>query len=254
MTSEQSGLPALRIDARDARMHPLIAGTLQRLLPGTTIQTTEQLTFGDYVFDGVFDDRKITIGIELSSVNDVIGKINSNRLDYQLTGMLNTYDVSILMITGNYLPDKNGYVVVYGAPRNTKYERFANALFSAQMHGVVVDNAPPGEANAALRIAHHYKYWQKAKHDSFRGLKAKDEKVFLPTGEGIDHQVQAVMAWPGIGEKMARDALRTFGSIRALTQMPKTELRKIPGWGVTTSANIFDFLGEVPSWVESSDE
>jgi ERCC4-type nuclease len=249
---------ALRIDVREAKLHIPLVQSLRTSLTNVPIIDTEMMKFGDYAWDGKLGDQTVRIGLELSSVSDVIGKLNNNRFDYQMTGLLGEYDIRILMISGSYLPDRDGYVVVHGAPRTMKYKRFANSLFSAQMHGIVVDNVPSGTLNVAERIAQHYTYWQKDTHTSFRGLSATAravsetgediDGVFIPTGAAVDKQVQALMMWPTIGEDKARNALQFAGSVRALSMLGKEALRQIPGWGPATAATVDDFLSAVPTW------
>ncbi|MCK9469449.1 MAG: helix-hairpin-helix domain-containing protein [Porticoccaceae bacterium] len=245
MPSQPASPNTLYVDSRDARQHGNVVDAIKKIIPAVPV-VDQMMQYGDYVFGGKLPEGgDVRVAIELSSVSDVIGKINSNRFDYQLSGMLKSYDVCILMITGNYMPDRDGYVVVHGAPRTMKYKRFTSMLFSAQMHGIVVDNIPAGVQSTAEAIAARYLYWQKSSHDTFRGLTARPDRVFLPTGDALDEQIQALMMWPGIGEDKARAALETVGSIRALTQLDKSALRTIPGWGIQTAANIDNFLSSV---------
>lgn len=246
----------LTIDSREAKAHPVIVSELKHLFGPEHLDTCTTLDFGDYTFTGASDHptlhRPPTIAIELATVSDLLGKINSGRLAFQLSGMIDRYDVRILMIESAVQTNKYGSIVLPGAPQQMPYTRLAEVLFAAQSHGVIVEYASSREHVAEL-IHSNYKYWQKPyeQHKSFRPAQLSYDAL-IPLGEALDSRVSNLMGLPGIGEQKATDALDLYKSIGLIYQLPAIALRAIPGWGATTAQRVYNFIhtnvesGEVP--------
>lgn len=240
----------LSVDDREQRDHPQIFATLLKNLNHTNVGKV-RLDYGDYTFLGApYPQRDGTvrpprIGIEYATLSDVLGKITSGRYGQQLTGMLTTYDVSILLIEGPvYAAKGSKNLQVFGAPIQFPKSRWDSIRFSTEMHGVrvfVADN----RAEAAEWIIKWYRWWREdpEKHQLFRHREAEiqldraelspDELPFdVPIGEPIDRAVSVMMAVVhGLGKKRVISALDKYGDLRTLFMLPESALREIDGWG-----------------------
>lgn len=239
-----SGLPALFIDDREARMHGQIVQELE--LEGIPC-VIERSDFGDYVFTGAHNTklgRSPRIAIELSSVSDVVGKLNNDRLAFQLSNMLLQYDVAILMVTSIPQVSSEGYVVLPRMPKACTYDRLIDVLAGAQAHGVIVLYCASNDT-IAKRLAHVVRYYAKSEgdHKYFRPQNINRE-VTIPIGPEIDKRIQALMGLPGIGEQRAVDALKVFGSVRNVMLASEKGLREIPGWGELTAKKVYNFISK----------
>lgn len=240
----KSGLPPLFIDDREARMHGQIVTALE--LEGIPC-VIERSDFGDYWFTGAINTRlgrSPRIAIELSTVSDVVGKLNNDRLAFQLSNMLLQFDVAILMISSLIQVSSEGYVVLPRMPKACSYDRLMDVLAAAQAHGVILINCA-GTENVPKRLAHLVRYYSKDEgdHKYFRPQNVNRE-VTIPIGPEIDKRIQALMALPGIGEQRAVDALKTFGSVRNVMLASESGLREIPGWGELTARKVYTFLAK----------
>ncbi len=239
---EAHDYPTLIVDDREHRIHTPIIDALE--LAGVPVQV-QRMDFGDYAFTGSYNtrlDRPATVGIELSNVSDVVGKLNNDRLAFQLSGMLITYDISILMITSPIQISNDGYVILPRMPKACEYSRLMDVLGAAQAHGVIVTYCA-GSEDAPARLLQTIRYWYKDEgtHKYFRPRDAIRE-VTMPVGEAVDKRVSTLMTLPGIGEQRAVDALKTFGSVYNIVIAPEAALAQIPGWGVLTAKKVSAFL------------
>jgi len=236
----------LTVDDREARQHPVYLAWLKSQLGHENIET-KRLDFADYTFTGQFMEglgkgREPTIGVECSTPSDLAGKVTSGRLAFQLSGMLERYDVSILLITNTVTSDKFGHVFLPGSPSTLEFDRLNDILFAAQCHGVIVVYCRNG-SSVEKRLVQMYRYWKRPydEHKTFRPQNLIP-KVTMPTGTPLDSRVQALMCWPSVGEDRAQQALHRFGSIRTIALLSEQELKTIPGWGPGTAHTVFDWL------------
>jgi ERCC4-type nuclease len=243
----------ITIDTREVPAHPLINAHLIRTIGRENINYAT-LSFGDYVITTPEQSHLDTstgeltttpsmrVAIELSSVSDVCGKINSGRLAYQLSGMLDTYDVAILLIESPVVPNRDGYVAIPGSPKAVAYERYLDITDAAQFHGVRIIQTS-SKLHVPQRIEKLYNYWQRpySDHKTFRPVQLK-QTVSIPVGAAIDDRVSMLMGLPGVGEDKARAALDTFLSLSVIFAMPPELLQTIPGWGSVISNRVVEFL------------
>ena len=234
--------PSVTIDDREARIHDSVVTELENA--GVPI-VVERMDFSDYAFSGALNSRlgrNPTIGIEVSSVSDVVGKLNNDRLAFQLSNMLLRFDVSILLITSPIQTSNDGWVVLPRMPKACTFDRLMDVLGGAQAHGVVVQYAA-GTADVSNRLLQIFKYWSRdeGSHKYFRPRDALRE-VTIPIGEEIDKRIACLMTLPGIGEQRAVDALKVYGSVRNVMLANEDGLRLIPGWGALTAKKVSTFL------------
>lgn len=233
----------LTIDDREPLNHPLIVNDLNRALPGLT--EIQRLEFGDYAFTGNHhvDGQKITIGIEICTISDLIEKVNSGRLAFQLGNMLKIYDVSYLFVESTPTADRDGYVKIPGGIQACTFDRLTYILNGAQAHGVRVVYGR-GREYAGEHLATIYRYWQRdpESHKFFRPVPVQRSEFKIPLGESIDMRIITLMSIPGIGEDRARAAILHFGSLIAVLLAGETELAKVPGWGKVTARKAWQYI------------
>ena len=237
-----SGLPTVTIDDREHRVHTDLVNDLELL--GITLNV-ERMDFGDYAFTGCYVskvDRHVSVGIEVSSVSDLVGKLNNDRLAFQISNMLLRYDVTVLLITSPIQCDKDGYVTLPRMPKACTFDRLMDVLGAAQAHGAIVQYAS-GPLDVAARIHQIVKYWSKDEnsHKYFRNRDAKRE-VVLPVGADVDKRVANLMTLPGVGEERAKDALKLYGSLNNIYLAGEAGLSLIPGWSTITAKKVMQFI------------
>lgn len=238
------------IDSREALAHPIVVTDIMRALGRDNVMTKQTIEFGDYLFTGTplttADDaeepKRPTIAIELCSVPDLCGKVNSGRLAFQLGGMLERYDFAILLVESPLQSDRDGYVRLPGGARSISFERLMDVLLAAQVHGTRLLFCRD-RAFVPDRILQLYHYFNKplADHKAFRPTPARQLPT-IPVGEAIDARVSLLMGLPGIGEDKATAALKRFGSVAEIMVMPEELLKTIPGWGIVTAKRVRTFL------------
>lgn len=235
------------IDYRDARMHPQIHTNLMKRL-GTDNVAVENLDFGDYVFTSSQLHPGLakypTIAIELCTINDLVGKIDSGRFGFQLSGMLEAYDRCILMVCGPINSDAQGYIRM-GGPAKVNYERIRSALFSASCHGIIVEHTQSADSDhISAAIASNYAYWNRPyeAHKTFRQVPILVDNAAIGLGAALDPRLAVLMGVPAIGEDRARSLLDTAGSIGSASMMMPEDIAKIKGWGPKLAKAFTDFM------------
>lgn len=235
----------LLIDSREARAHPDILASLRRLT-NDQVDWEQTFDFGDYLFTGEYPhptlNRPPTVAIELCTVPDLLGKITSGRFSYQLSGMIERYDVRVLLIETPIVPDRQGQIRIPGSPSTFLFNRIRDSLYAAQCHGVIVEYAN-GRESVPDQIVAHMKYWAKPyeEHKSFRPTQLTYDAL-IPLGEPLDSRVATLMTLPGIGEQRAVDAINLYHSLSLIFSLPHAALCKIPGWGATTAKKVYDYI------------
>lgn len=240
----ESHFPPVLVDDREARMHGQIIDELE--LEGVPV-IIERSDFGDYVFEGAHNTRlgrNPKIAIELSTVSDVVGKLNNDRLAFQLSNMILQFDVPVLMISSTIQVSEDGYVMLPRMPKACTFDRLMDVLAAAQAHGVIVLYCA-GTANVAKRLLHTIRYWSKPEeqHAYFRPQTVNRE-VVMPIGPELDKRIQCLMGLPGVGEQRAVDALKIFGSVKNVMLAGEAGMQMIPGWGPLTAKKVNAFVSE----------
>lgn len=233
---------AIVIDDRQQRSSPRIHEILLRNLTIKHIET-QRLEFGDYAFTGQpVEGVTPTVGIEYCTLSDYLNKIASERLAFQLAGMMKLYNVPVLLVVGRISKHKEtGKVQTYGYETKLSYAAVKGLEFSAQLHGVKYVNVEDQD-EAGLRIVGLYRYFQEnpEDHKFFReqevelgnALNRTDDLFRMPIGDSVDRAVKAIMAVSrGVGETLALAALHKYGSVEILMHCNQKQLQEIPGWG-----------------------
>jgi ERCC4-type nuclease len=204
------------------------------------------LKFGDYLFYGsAINGIPPTICIEHGTLANITNKMQTGELAYQISGMLESYDINVLLIEGRPTQDNDGYVKIYGASRTgMKWERFHEILRAAQGHGVRVDYST-GPKESARAIRSWYQWFTKPveEHKFFRPQKTRPQ-LSVPIGPALDNRLVFLMGIPGVGEARALEALKQYGSALILLTRTEKELATIPLWGKKTAKAVREFLDE----------
>lgn len=237
MSTPDVNLTPITIDTRELAAHPHMGDFFRA--EGIPF-VTATLDCGDYVFAAPFElaGKIPTIGIEVCTVSDLVGKVDSGRLSYQLGNMIKKYDVPYLLIQGEIRTDRDGYVVVAGR-QIMRAKRLNDILHGAQAHGVIVMQ----DEDPNTRLASIIRYWHRPcdSHNYFRP-NAVIREISTPIGLPLDQRVQFLMGCPGIGEDRAQAAINHFGSLLIILTAPDYSLQKIPGWGKKTAENFRQFI------------
>lgn len=183
-----------------------------------------------------------TIGIEYATVTDLLGKITSGRLSKQIVGMLDAYDIQVLVIQGMLRPDAKGYVDIKGAPRTHKFKSVKGILRSARAHGVRVEETfNLNETLDVLKGWLGYYHTPPTGHTFFREVEVESTDFIVPIGAKIERAISVVMAMvDGIGEDKARAALKMYPVLAVLFTLDVDALKRIPGWGTVLAKNFYN--------------
>lgn len=236
----------IQIDNREAAAHPVTVSCLRRC-EGVDVEIVP-LQFGDYAFTGGEEHPTLghipTIGVEVCTPSDLVEKINTGRFGYQMTGLIDMYDVRVLMVNGAIRPDTDGNIMLPGSPAKVKWDRIMSALFAAQSHGIIFMMARSKDQDiVAGSIYNMWRYWQSPyeEHKSFRRYSVIREAA-MPLGIPLDPRVQLLMGLPGIGEDRASAAITDLKSIFSIFTASEERLRQIPGWGHKSAKAVHDFI------------
>ena len=212
----------------------------------------EKMQFGDIAFNSQYEyaGKIRSVGIEHSTLNDFASKINNGRLAFQMSGMREAYDVSILLLEGSIIRDKvTGAVKMYGGGNDINWERFQEIRFSLEMHGVKVFSERTRN-EAAKRVVSWYRWWQK-KPEDHKLLQRRESELTrtitpaesselssdipdfsLSPGSAMDRAVVALSDLvQGLGPEKVEEALKVYHQIDLLAVTPEEKLRHIKGWG-----------------------
>lgn len=236
------------IDSREALAHPVTVACLRRSSPlEVNVQT---LRFGDYAFTGgepfPGQDTLPRIGIEVSTVSDLAQKINSDRFAFQVTGLIQNYDVPIILVTSLPTPVRGTDGVLSIPGSRMTFNRMIGALFAAQCRGVLVTFARSSDQDiVAGTLFMLWRYWHEgfSEHKLLREITVmRSPDAVMPLGEPLDDRIQTLMTLPGVGETRATAALQHFSSLFEIFTSSPAKLAQIPGWGPKIATEAYEFV------------
>ncbi len=241
----------VQVALEEQQHHPQIIVGLKHQYGPEAVEVVP-LAFGDYLFYGApIDSHTPSVAIELNSVSNFLQKISTEELVYQVTGMLENFDVTIVIIQGDFRPDEDGYVKLYGAKgghSGIKYDRAKDIIVAAESHGVIFDYSRNLDDSLTCLIR-HINIWSKPPEERklFRARKQRPQRR-VPVGEPMDSRVLYLMGAPSIGEDRAVAGLKHYKSLAVLHELAITgnvkALREIPGWGKGTVDTFVRFIRE----------
>ena len=182
-----------------------------------------QLSCGDFWF---FDVDYKKVGIERKSVDDFLASIG-DRLANQIERCLDSYDVVILMLEGNWRKAEVANNIMTG--RGTNYNTWAmawNFIRSQQHKGVTIEiTLNPG--HTIQRLNELYAWYQSSSHTG-----GMSHKTFID---------DRIMAFPkGCRGKTAEEVLKIFKALRYVGNADVEDLMHVDGVGQKKAQAIFD--------------
>lgn len=210
------------------------------------------MRYGDYAFLAApwpDLDRLPRVGIEVSKIDDVFGKVASGRFGDQMVGLLETYDLPLLLVQGVRAVDPRGRLqrtgrgAAWGPERRWSDLRAYEMVASFRGIRVMQTLDDFDTAKAILQIYHNLQE-PFENHTLIRRPGLGYRVMSMPTGDPIDAQVYALMNTP-LGEKQSRKALEAFGSFKGVVNAERSMLRMVEGIGPRT-AQAFDEFVNLP--------
>jgi ERCC4-type nuclease len=180
---------------------------IQKKMAGMGGVERRPLSTGDYCFQSC--DGEMVL-IERKSVNDLYGSFAKGRLQDQLSRCIVEAPGHAYLLIEGPLKEQHGFLVTgTGKKMKSPYTALSNFLVTAQNEGVMVLLSPNIEMSASVIVA-LYEYYQRRGHMSMRelGKMGRYRKKDLAYAA----QVAFLMGLPGMGEKLAQEALRVYGS------------------------------------------
>ena len=188
----------------------------------------EALSVGDYLVGNIC--------VEYKSIPDYVQSLHSGHLHKQLYQMSYNFELSYLMIGGLY-----GYEI--GKTGSKK------ASFISSICGSSFKRADDGKMGQIVTVQFEQEY-DCAMFLKFLFKKVEDgDDIRKPTMERhkwtkADWQLNMLCGLPNIGPKLGRLLLKRFGSVRAITNAPVTELITIPGISEPKALEVFNFFNK----------
>ena len=188
----------------------------------------EALPVGDYLVGNIC--------VEYKSIPDYIQSLHSGHLHKQLYQMSYNFELSYLMIGGLY-----GYEI--GKTGSKK------ASFISSICGSSFKRADDGKMGQIVTVQFEQEY-DCAMFLKFLFKKVEDgDDIRKPTMERhkwtkADWQLNMLCGLPNIGPKLGKLLLKRFGSVRAITNAPVTELITIPGISEVKAVEVFNFFNK----------
>lgn len=195
-----------------------------------------RLKFGDYAFW----PHGLSVGIERKTISDLLGSMSDKRIVAQAHGMVEGYDLAILLREGSFRrstrqtvqyfdvrhpeADKEGWVQTGWA-----WSSFSGMMFDLWLLGLIVWDCPVvGEA--ALDIATIVESLSKDEH---RWIRERTRPDVMTADKQWRNNVWALCAFDGIGPETASDLLRgrTFAEVVSAASVDPTSLMVIRGFG-----------------------
>lgn len=245
-----------------------------------------EITYGDVMFYGVGPLTKesteshpkhsiIICGIELKSLQDLVSSLSTGRIqgiNGQLPGMIDSYDVSVLLVHGRWRQARNGGIDVerkFGGgwskerPAWTKirsgdpttYHQIESFLFECQLSGVIVKNVD-NEYGVAAYIYTLYNLLQKpwSGHRQFMcfdNTSLRNNKRRLSLIPEVDdnpcfiRRALVASVLPSIGFDRALSIATHFDSIESMIKTSVDELRGIEGVGDIIAERFYHCVREI---------
>ncbi len=222
------------------------------------ISELTRLQFGDVMIMGADNGRNglTTVGVEVKSVRDMVSSIATGRLQStQIPGMLALYDVSWVLVHGEYRCGPQGQLQIVrkgkwwtcpNGRRPTVYGYLESFLCTLAETGIHVKTVPSME-QAAHWIACLHRWHQKPP-DKHRGMHTFDNSrniVKLPSmSDALYRRAKVASALPGLGYERAVKVARHFQSINQMMSATLEDWIAIPGIGKTIAKTIVNAIRE----------
>lgn len=215
------------------------------------ISELTRLDFGDVMFTGNGKDGEVlSVGIEVKSVRDMVSSIATGRLQStQIPGMQKLYDVSWILIHGEYRCGPQGQLQIvrrgkwWTCPigrRPAPYGYLESFLCTLAGMGMLVKTVHD-MSQSAHWIACLHRWYQKP-HDKHRGMHTFDHSKDIVRKpwmtEAFYRRAKVASALPGLGFERAVKAAQHFKSINQMMSATPEDWVQIPGIGKSIAKTI----------------
>lgn len=200
-----------------------------------------ELEFGDVAFFGNGPDGRVSIGIELKKIRDLINSIRDGRLSgHQLPGMTNAYFGCLLIVEGLWQPDDSGRLQIWkGGGWETltqpsiMYAEVDNYINTLQWNVNIRYKRTGSERETAYVIANQYRRWQKAwsehtAHTQFDDPAFVGSLPLRPLGV-VERAAHAIL--PGMGLHRCVETAKRFPSVFEMAMADEGDWKSIEGIG-----------------------
>jgi ERCC4-type nuclease len=224
---------------------------LLRLFPPGNAQLGH-LEYGDASFIGNGDGVPYTVGVERKKIPDLLNCITSGRLSgHQLIGMLNTYNVSYLVVEGVHRPNPDtGLLEVWkrgrwnpvdlGSRRFMARDMWAFLQTMEIVTGIHTWHTCTERETAQWIGALHY-WWTNKEYGDHRGhLQAHTMNQVELSKHSTVRRVSATLK--GVGWERAKEIDTVFGSVEQMVGATVEEWKAIDGIGDKLSRSIWSEL------------
>ena len=225
---------------------------IQRALMSELTCEVTELPTGDYAWTS---EGNLSVGIESKTSTDLVTSFVNGRLADQISRLIETYDVPILLVTGSVTTSLTGHILteadidsyrpckettMFTIMTSTKFLKvnfqrsaLANYLVSAQSAGLIIDingaGPLPRETLEAQRVVQLVRYWDKPDH---KGRGNRKYSLNLAGYTDYDTKLAILCSLPGINETLAKRLLEQFGSIKdVISRLDTEDLCQVKGIG-----------------------
>lgn len=176
------------------------------------------------------------ICFDLKTPTDLIASADDGRLHSQSEAMKKRNPILWGYIIEGRQVSTDGYTVGYG-PHAWSINRYENLVLSLQAEGATILHSE-GQSRTAERIKSIYRWTEKDSHGTIH--KAVRPAFTLdngPADPGLRAHIQALMTWPGMGQKRAEALLDRYtwielnGATREGLQVAQERWVSTPGIG-----------------------
>lgn len=253
----------------DSREPKNLVDLLRRYTNKQVQYATQQLDCGDYMWEGECQDGPGLIGCERKKVADCLTSERSGRLQEQLGKMADAFDISLLIVEGEYRPDITGFledVVWRKVSRKCEIVKHARInlrnreqrskgrsdyRYASELHKFLMSTALIGrvtilrslnELDTAQQIANAYAWFSKPwdKHSSLQAVKFQADSVFR---KASTLRMMAAQL-PHIGWGKAKEVDQHFGTVERMVAASLDDWLEIPGIGSRIASDCFNALRE----------
>ena len=218
-----------------------------------------ELEFGDIAFEGNGPAGRCAICIERKVIADLVACIEDRRLSgHQLPGMAEQYDYVYLVVEGLWRPGPEGGLQMGKAQFNGErtlggywfssrqrllYRAVNNYLTTLELRaGVVYRRTLSPEETVAMTVD-LWRWWQEKAWDEHSSHLAVYAPARTAEGRGrlqlMRREVPLAERWAlqmeGVGQKLAGEVARHFGSAQALANATEKDWQQIDGVGKVTA-------------------
>jgi len=209
--------PAIYVDYRE-KASPVVKQLLER---DANVQL-EMLSVGDFVCSG-------RCGIEFKQQQDFVDSILDGRLLEQLRELKRSYERPLIIVQG----DKDIYTL-----RNVHPNAIRGMIAAITVaYGMpLVFSKDEHETAQLLMII--------AEREQNEGSAAFSPHASRKPASPSAQQEYVVSALPAVGPVLAKELLKTFGTIKGVANASADELQKVEGLGEKKAKTIFDFVNK----------